>query len=304
MKRIYLMCLRVLRWGADRLFRRPAVCYSESNGLGINSCSFLPLLDRQQHPVCRDAAGLENGSHYGTEKVPSEINSCIDDGRVNASLFRPLHNIHRNTIYRHIQIAAAIVGLCLSVSEANVPRLIVPVVVFAVDGQIRFIDVLDVFPEGREIVPSFTDFDPAPTIIIVVRISFVFTSTNHAVPDVVYSRVAHSVSTVSCGGKITTEASATLAFAASEVGMINAGFRPAIAFTEPLPALTYPGKFLDDQPATESLPGEIDHWTVSTYDVLSHVRSPLTNAVRALGEFTPRSGLALFILQWGRTVNA
>ena len=197
-----------------------------------------------------------------------------------AKFSRPLGYGQRLAVECQIAVIALIARLFRDCGPMTIARLIVTVVVDAVNGVRRCGPRPHIFIERREgISPSLADRNPTAAVTRPVSPPGILAARNHVSPYLVFGELGIAVNRIARG-----LATAICRSAVAKVSTNNGPFLAARATAEPhrlaARVVTY---VANNRPAAPLLAGHVvSHVFGYGYNLLSHVRTSSTNVMRGL----------------------
>ena len=192
-----------------------------------------------------------NWSRQGSFNGPAITDTTIDGLTVETGLFCCDH--HRDALSVDekkfcVPTIHFLLGLC---RPSTISRLVISVIVDAVDGVRRSCPWAEVGIKNRETLPSIANRNPPTSIVLVIATRWVLATLAHMAPYFVFRRAAQAVRSLCGFGSFSMETSARLRQTSCEILQVDV-FRTA-AITQALDvsvAATIKG-FSDDQKSAE-----------------------------------------------------
>lgn len=216
----------------------------------------------------RPSVGISVRSEDGSFCIPSPAQAFEDRVTIDWAKFGPLAHGFGFPVDREMSIFSTIVCLNKSIGPAAIPRLIIAVVIDAINRHAiwRQAHVSNKVPK---IIPAITDGDAPPSVIFERTVIGVSASFAHRTPNVKNSVMAQAVNGIARFCEFPFEATTRARHAIPEGGADYCALRPAIATTKPAHRQdTQWGCAIEYKKTLKSLSGYIDQ--ISHGQIFAH----------------------------------
>lgn len=185
------------------------------------------------------------------------VDTSLDCSELDPNTLRPFGHAKRFPVVGQPSIVALISALLLLCGPPAVPRLVVPIIVDAVDGCLWRLRP-HVSTEGFKVVqPSVAHTNSATTIASIVGIRRVIASGFHSLPCGVFTTVGHAVGGISPSCRVCLQASARLGVSILEVAVLDDCRMPALACAIPISTIVPAGGFVNNCEPAKSLARQV-----------------------------------------------
>lgn len=192
--------------------------------------------------------------------IPAKnVQPAIDGSIMDSGCARPLSQGFGFAIHLYAAIAALVVRLLCVCGPSTIVRLVIPVVVDALNFKTGHITRFAVSNKGRDILPTITNFNASSSVLRVANIVWLFASVLHTVPNLVQGMARHSVGRVF---RFIQFATARRGVAIAQPWARYGFYSAAVASTIPLDTFTPPdGVLCDNEKLPEALSSKINSFS-------------------------------------------